>query len=703
MNRIITVIALLCAFSTRLSAQFLHEHSCGTELLYQQMLKQDPSLAAKREAYMKEARNAAKNPVRRAAKYTIPVVFHVIHTNGVENISRDQIMDQMRVLNQDFNFLNPNRSKIRSQFTAVAADCQIEFKLASIDPNGRCTDGINRVYSPFGVEVDQANARVKSIARWDYTKYLNIWVVTSIGSSGTGTTLGYAVFPFATNASVDGIVMRHDRVGTIGTAVPGDSGRTLTHEVGHWLGLFHTFQGGCNDDDNCDDTPPVASTFTNANCPANGNSCSTDNPNLPDQWENYMDYSDGDCMAMFTIQQKDIMHYWLNRAPRSSNVSAANLLATGITPNTATPPVASFTSSNRVVCAGEPVKFYDMSCKATVTARSWTLTGSSSPSSTAETPMVVYQTPGKYAVSLTVQNSKGSNTSTVADYIEVIGQESALYPNAEEKFESDPMSRGFMHLSPIGSRWAIADTVAYTGSKSFQAKIGSSTPTGSVFSFRTPSYDLSKLGKMALPARLSFYAAYALPTADASATELLRVFVSTDCGNSFRQILERGGTGLAYSGGVAKPGFVPANKSQWKLITVPSLSQLNRLDTAKNAIFRFDVISNSGNSVYLDDINVSQWFTGTRFLENDGVKVAIYPNPARNVATLEINLTQAMPVNIDICDVQGRVVKNISNTFMPVGKSLITLGNPSVDNGTIYLVRIQTSNGFIAKPITFAP
>ncbi|NBP06551.1 MAG: PKD domain-containing protein [Bacteroidetes bacterium] len=703
MKRILTAMALLSVANVKISAQFHHEHSCGTELLYQQMLKDDPSLAAKREAYSQEARAAAKNPTRRAAKYTIPVVFHVIHTNGSENISREQILDQMRILNLDFNFLNANKSKIRSQFTAVAADCQIEFKLANIDPNGKCTDGINRVYSPFGVEVDQANAKVKSLVRWDYTKYLNIWVVTSIGSSGSGITLGYAVFPFATTALVDGIVVRHDRVGTIGTAVSSDSGRTLTHEIGHWLGLFHTFQGGCNSQDNCDDTPPVASTFTNANCPANGNSCSTDNPNLPDQWENYMDYSDGNCMAMFTLQQKAIMHSYLNKAPRSSNVSAANLLATGITPNTATPPTAAFSSSNRIVCAGEPVTYYDMSCKATVTARSWTLTGSSSPSSSSESPVVVYQTPGKYAVSLTVQNAKGSNTSTVTDYIEVVGQDAAQYPNAEEKFESDPVSRGYLHLSPSGSRWTLAETVAYTGSKSYQANISSSTTAGTVFSFRTPSYDLSKLGKLGLPARLSFYAAYALPTADVAASEILRVYVSTDCGNSYRQILERSGTGLAYSGGTSKPAFVPANSSQWKLINIPSFSQLGRLDTAKNAIFRIDIVSNAGNSVWIDDINVSQWFSGTHVMETDEVKAAIYPNPARGNATLELNLTSGLPVTIDILDVQGRVIQTISKNFMPVGKSMITLGNPAVDNGTIYLVRIQTRNGFITKPITFAP
>src|SRR5690606_13843564 len=88
---------------------------------------------------------------KRATKYIIPVVFHVIHTNGAENISLDQIKDQIRILNEDFSYTNPNKSAIRSQFTGVAADCEIEFRLAKIDPQGNCTDGVNRVYSPLHI------------------------------------------------------------------------------------------------------------------------------------------------------------------------------------------------------------------------------------------------------------------------------------------------------------------------------------------------------------------------------------------------------------------------------------------------------------------------------------------------------------------------------------------------------------------------
>lgn len=674
-----------------------HRHSCGTDEYYTMMLKKHPELAAREAEHNAKARAAAAEPNRRAAIYTIPVVFHVIHTNGPENISREQILDQMRVLNQDFNFLNPNRSRIRSQFLNVAADCQIQFKLATVAPDGSCTDGINRVYSPLGGEVDQADAQVKDLVRWDYRKYLNVWVVTSIKSTGNGTILGYAVFPWMNNASEDGIVIRHDRVGTLGTAIPSDSARTLTHEVGHWLGLLHTFQGGCADDDQCDDTPPVASTFTNANCPANGNSCNEAN-DLPDQWENYMDYSEGRCMAMFTRDQKSRMHYFLSVQPRSSNWSSANLLATGVSTSASVAPVAAFASSHRIVCTGQPVTFYDISCKGTVTARSWTLTGSSSPSSTAMNPVVVYQTPGKYTVSLTVQNARGGNTKTETEFIEVISISNANFPNIEEGFEDDPNARGFRHLSPAQSRWELTNTVAYTGNQCYRAPVGSTDQVGTVYSFRTGSFDLTRL--RGLNSRFTFYCAYA--QASTESTEVLRVFVSTDCGNSFRQILERSASGLAYTGAPVTANFVPATRSQWKLMGMPSLASIS-LDTARNAIFRIDVLSAGGNPVYIDNLNISQWFAGTEQTDAGNMTMRLYPNPAETRANLEIDLRAAGQVRLELIDLQGRVISVVSEKVLQPGTHTFIVDKPAGISGGLCMLRVTTPFGSATKPLTFAP
>lgn len=689
--RLFLITPVLLLFSS-LSAQ----HVCGTDEYYQQALSEHPEIAQYEKEYNENVAQFAKQPQNRATKYIIPVVFHVIHTNGAENISREQILDQLRIINEDFSFTNNNKSKIRSQFVGVAADAQIEFALANIDPNGNCTEGINRIYSPLGVEVDRTTEDVKQLIQWNYQKYLNIWVVTSIQTDQNGIVLGYAQFPWMPDKSRDGIVIRHDRVGTIGTGDATDSGRTLTHEIGHWLGLYHTFQDGCFGGDLIDDTPPVSQAQINANCPSNGNSCTNDNPDLLDQWENYMDYSDGSCMAMFTLKQKTRMHGFLTQSPRSFNVSAANLLATGITLSSGAP-IANFTSSQKIVCAGTPVTFYDISCKASVTARSWTLPGSSVPSSTDPNPTVVYQTPGKYKVTLLVQNSSGSNSKVVDEYIQVISKDNAASPNFEEGFEEpNPETRGFVSISP--KPWTVFTTAAYTGTNCFRAPVNSADPLGTTYSFVLPSVDLLSMSSSAL--KLTFYTSYA--PSGSGISEVLRIFVSTDCGNSFKQILERSGTGLAYSGAPVTSNFVPTAKNQWKLMGVTSLSALG-LNTEKMAIFRIDVVSGQGNPVYIDNVNISPYFAGVESASAGNLNMNLYPNPTSGKTTLEYHASMAGQTDVKLYDMAGRCILDVFSGNRPAGENVIEITVPETVPGALYYVKLNTQEGQITKPITFAP
>lgn len=671
------------------------QHKCATDAYYKQALGSDPNLADQEKFINEAILEFSKQPQNRATKYTIPVVFHIIHTNGPENISREQILDQMRIINADFSYTNGNKNKIRSQFLSVAADAQIRFELAKIDPNGNCTDGINRIYSPLGVEVNRSTEDVKTLVQWNYQKYLNIWVVTSIENDQNGTTLGYAQFPWMPVKSRDGIVMRHDRVGTIGTGVASDSGRTLTHEIGHWLGLFHTFQDECSDGDQCDDTPPVGSVFANVNCPSNGNSCTNDFPDLPDQWENYMDYSNGSCQAMYTANQKTRMHYFLTQSPRNSNVSASNLVATGVTAGTGAP-VANFTSTHRMVCVGAPVTFYDISCKANVTARSWTLSGSSVPNSTAENPVVVYQTPGKYKVSLLVQNGAGSNTKSVSDYIEVVPAISSGSPNFEEGFElPDPSSRGFVSVSP--KSWTVATNAAYSGNNSLVAPVSSGDVAGTNYSLVLPSVNLSMLSSSSL--KFTFYAAYA-PSSQPN-SEILRVYISTDCGNSFRQILERSGSGLAFTGATVTSNFVPTAKNHWKLMGITSLSALN-LNNETNAVFRIDVLSAKGNPVYIDNVNISPYFAGMERI-SENTKINLYPNPTPDKATLHLESEMSSLAVVELIDITGRLIKTCFNGHLSAGLNEFEISLPKSAAPSLYFVRIRTVEGQITKPINFVP
>jgi hypothetical protein len=319
---------------------------CGTDQIHYQMKQANPLLAIEEERGNEEARKIAetllsqKNFAKQGNVKYIPVVFHIIHNGGSENITQAQIMDQMRILNEDFRkkagtngdkSTNPN-----------ATDMEFEFRLAQVDPNGNRHDGINRIQS---TATNDASDNVKSLSRWPSTKYLNVWVVKTINLGGTtgGTVLGYAQFPFYMSFAPnnDGIVIRADYVGSIQSGNSSHMGRTLTHEVGHWVGLYHPFQDGCvgQTASNCAtagdrvcDTPPVAEANFGSVCDATLNSCTGDNPDLPDMINNYMDYLDGKCANTYTLGQKARAIAQMSQY-RSAIYSDANLAAAGILPD----------------------------------------------------------------------------------------------------------------------------------------------------------------------------------------------------------------------------------------------------------------------------------------------------------------------------------------------------------------------------------
>ena len=239
---------------------------------------------------------------------TIPTVVHILHNNATQNISHAQILSQIAVLNADFRRLNADAVNTPSEFLPIAADTEIEFCLATTDPSGFATTGVTRTsttQSSFGINDQIKNSTTGGVDAWNTANYLNIWV----GAVGNGI-LGYAQFPGG-NVNTDGIVIDYRYFGTTGTATPPfHLGRTCTHEVGHWLGLRHIWgDGGCSVDDSVTDTPLAGSpNFTGQPCthPAN-NSCNEGTNDLPDMFQNFMDYSDDACMNLFTQGQKSRM------------------------------------------------------------------------------------------------------------------------------------------------------------------------------------------------------------------------------------------------------------------------------------------------------------------------------------------------------------------------------------------------------------
>lgn len=233
---------------------------------------------------------------------TIPVVVNVVWNTTAENVSDAQIQSQLDVLNADFRRLNADRVNTPAAFQGISVDCEVNFCLATQDPTGAATTGIRRrqtTVTAFGT-----NDAVKYTAQggldiWDRSKYLNIWVCDISGGI-----LGYAQFPGGP-AATDGVVIDYQYFGTTGTATaPFNLGRTATHEVGHWLNLYHIWgddNTSCTGSDQVADTPNQAD--ENYGCPVFPQVSCSNGPN-GDMFMNYMDYTDDACMNAFTAGQK---------------------------------------------------------------------------------------------------------------------------------------------------------------------------------------------------------------------------------------------------------------------------------------------------------------------------------------------------------------------------------------------------------------
>lgn len=326
----------------------------------------------------------------------IPVVFHVIKkTDGTTgNISEALIRSQVDILNEDFNAL-------ASTPGAMGTNAKLQFVLAKLDPMGNPTTGIeyvtnNTYFSDPGSSRQNA---MKRALKWDPTRYFNIYT----NNAGGGGILGYATFPAEeAGGPEDGVVLNWVYVGRNAPGgAPYNMGRTATHEVGHYLGLYHTFQSGCGSSGSPYTTGDLISDTAreaqpNYGCSAVASGCSGGGMS---PIENYMDYSEDACMTKFTVEQVNrircsmINYRWVNTPPTASFTFTANGL------------VVAFTSSSS-----------DAESMPTALKYSWTF--GDGMTSTDANPMHAYASEGTYTVTLEVLDP-GSGTGTTTESVVV--------------------------------------------------------------------------------------------------------------------------------------------------------------------------------------------------------------------------------------------------------------------------------------------
>ena len=639
-------ILLLCLFAVPFEGISQVIQPCASDEMVALEVAENPrreALRAETEAEIQRIlRNQRTGDSPESVVHQIPVVFHIMYYDEQDNISDAQIQSALAILNQDMRRLNPDTANLRAVFKSSAADLEVEFVLAKIGPNGECSNGINRRWD---INSLAANNAIKSSLSWPNTKYLNVWVVRGINLSGTaaGTiVLGYSAFPYnGIPGTQDGIVIRHDQLGSVGTA-QGERHRTLTHEVGHYLNLFHTFQGGCAFGDQCADTPPVAA--SSSGCNSNQNTCTVDLPDLPDMIENYMDYSSNQCMNTFTQNQKSRAKAVLTSSQLRGNLaSAANLMATGVSGTVNCSPVADFEIANPLLCTGESLTLVDRSSSIGTPVYHWNVLSATNQvlyHVMTQNPSLAMPDPGRYTVSLTVQASNGSNTlnKPLSVTVRPVSGTSHIPWFIGTMEEELPNASWATTTFADSSYWRRSTAAAQQGQASYLFQNSKLAAGGEVSALVGGPFAYPNTGTL----NLRF--AHAFARKASTNNDQLKISVSSNCGETWQLVRIIPAFQLGTAAIVASP-YVPA-ASEWKYTSV-NLATLG-LQSAGNLMVKFALSSGGGNNLYLDDVQLSTTLSNEELATEP---VWIQPNPSRSGAILA-----GAQGEVRVLDLSGRLI-----------------------------------------------
>jgi PKD repeat protein len=681
------------------AVEYCHQHKKMAALM------QNPEYQYHRMMDSLEEIQLAKKPIQKATVYKIPVVFHVLHNNGLENISDEQIYDCLDLMNRDYRLLNQDANNVHAEFQGMPADIEVEFLLATKAPNGQCFKGITRTLSPMSYQGDDGGDQVAAIiagndvfnGTWPGNKYLNVFICGDIGGAA-----GYTTKPSGWSATqmTNGIWILHDYVGSIGTSSIGSS-RTMTHEAGHWLNLDHTWgpnnnpgtASSCSTDDNVQDTPNCIGVQA---CIMSSNTCNSDNAywgfDIRDNVENYMDYSY--CSKMFTQGQKTRMRTALqsNNTGRANVISAANLVAVGAG---AAPYLckADFTSTRTTVCVGDTLQFTDESYNL-VSGWNWAFSGGTPATSTSQNPIVVYNTPGVYNVSLTASDGGTTDAEVKNNFIRVLPAPATI--PFWEGFESYASLNNLINWEVINQEnnnaFTIENTTGYSGNQCAKLVNFGQAPSNIDELISSP-IDLSVVpanGTVTLSFRYSYRKKLAADY------EYLKVFITGDCGESWVQRKTLGGTQL---GSIAlATSWKPSSQADWATVHMTNVTS-NYFEQNFRVKFRFE--GEGGNNFYLDDINLYGGSPSNTIVlgvnEDQNLNnITLYPNPVQDELSVEYSATSASEITVSIVDMAGKHLQ-AHRIQSNAGQNIIMMDTKELAAGK-YTLLLQGNSGKTTLP-----
>ncbi len=681
---------------------------CATMDVHRQQLSDNPALAEKYFRFrqsLEESLSASGNKQGRAV-VMVPVVVHVVHDGdpvGIEeNITDAQILSQIDVLNEDFRRLNSDATNTPAPFLLVAADFEIEFCMAQRDPNGLPTNGINRFNGGRSIwNVNQVE-QFKPSTIWNPAHYLNIWVLR-LGGTSSGT-LGYAQFPGLAD-STDGIVIDFKAFGTIGDVLPNYSlGRTTTHEVGHWLGLFHTWgDGDCSVDDGISDTPLQGA--ANFGCPTFP-SISCNNGPEGDMFMNYMDYTNDACSNIFTQGQKTVADMVMAGARQSIRNSM------GCVPTTINERDVALTElifPTEEICTDNFIPVIEVMNLGSATIYSLTVNYQIDNGALSQFTWNGYiptydfeyiKLPllnlslATHTLYIFVSSPNGGNDQNpgnegadITFTINSIGIGNPLPVHTD--FETAALPQAWQILNPNNDRtWSFTTNAGAEGSSAsalfdnFSA--GGPNPRGRRDGLITPEFDF----RFANLPYINFNYAYA--RRNANTNDSLILYYSLDCGFSWRRIWAKGGAELA-TAAEQNTAFVP-QATEWENIDL----EIHRLTDHWKVKFMLENYSDFGNNLYIDDFKIRLTPESVTDINNEISLFSVFPNPSSGKLNLQVELPSTADFKLELFDLSGKIISVLPVNHVQQWSGNIDLSGTA--NG-VYLLRLSSNQTTIHKKI----